>query len=301
MTADLLDLADWLRQEGCTHVAMESTGVYWKPVYNLLVEQLTVLVVNAAHIKAVPGRKTDVKDAEWIAGLLQHGLLRASFIPGQTQRELRDSTRIRTSLVDERSAAVGRAQKVSEDANIKLSGVETDIMGVWGRAILTALLEGTTDPALLAELAKGELRQRRKELERALTGQISAHHRLLLTTHLAHVDFLDETIEHLTQEIAERLRPFEEELARLDTIPGVGRQTAEVLAAEIGLNMSQFPSDRHLASWAGMAPGNNLSAGKSKWGETRKGSKYLRRALIEAAHAAARTKGTYLAAQYRRL
>jgi transposase len=300
-TAALRELADWLRAAGCTHVALESTGVYWRPVYNVLEDEFTLLVVNAAHIKAVPGRKTDVKDCEWIADLLQHGLLRASFIPDQAQRELRDLTRTRTTLIDERSAAVCRLQKVLEDANLKLAGVATDILGVSGRAILQALVDGNTDPATLADLAKGRLRRKRAALEQALDGRLRAHHRLLITTHLAHIDFLDETIAQLSQEIAERLRPVEAELERLDTIPGVGRRTAEILAAEIGVDMSRFPSAGHLASWAGMCPGNYESAGKRKGGKTRKGSKWLRRALTEAAQAAARNTHCYLAARYRRL
>jgi transposase len=304
MTEDLLQLADWLAQAGCTHAAMESTGVFWKPVYNVLEGQCALLVVNAAHMRAVPGRKTDLKDAEWIADLLQHGLLRASFIPDRPQRELRDLTRTRTTLVDERSAAVNRLQKVLEDANIKLAGVATDVAGVSGRAILAALLVGETDPVALAELAKGRLRAKRADLERALSGRITAHHRLLLTTHLAHIDFLDEEIARLSTAIAERLRPLEDELARLDTIPGVDRQTAEVLLAEIGAEMERFPTAGHLASWAGMCPGNHESAGKRTSGKTRKGSKWLRRALTEAAHGAARTKQpgrSALAGDYRRL
>ncbi len=278
--------------------------MFWKPVYNLLEGQLTILVVNAAHIKAVPGRKTDVRDAEWLAELLQHGLLRASFIPDRPQRELRDLTRTRTSLTDERAAAINRLQKVLEDANIKLAGVATDVVGVSGRAILAALLDGTTDPATLAELAKGRLRKKRDALARALSGRVSDHHRLLLTTHLAHIDFLDEEIARLSAEIGERLCPFEAELARLDTIPGVDRHTAEVLVAEIGVDMGRFPTAGHLASWAGMCPGNHESGGKRKGGKTRKGSKWLRRALTEAAHGAARTKRTgrtALARQYRGL
>ena len=234
MTDDLLALADWLRAAGCTQVAMESTGVYWQPVYNLLEGHCAVLVVNAQHIKAVPGRKTDLKDAAWIADLLQHGLLRASFIPDRPQRELRDLTRTRTTLIDERTAAVNRVQKVLEDANIKLAGVASNVMGVSGRALLAALLDGTTDPAILAEVAQGKLRKKRDELARALSGRFSDHHRLLLTTHLAHLDFLDEEIDQLSAAIAERVRPFEEELNRLDTIPGVDRRTAEVLLAEVG-------------------------------------------------------------------
>jgi transposase len=306
MTDDLLALADWLRAAGCTHVAMESTGVYWKPVYNILEDhdQLAVLVVNAAHIKAVPGRKTDRHDAEWIADLLQHGLVRPSFIPDRPQRELRDLTRTRTALIDERSAAVNRLQKVLEDANLKVASVATDIMGVSGRAMLAAILQGTTDPATLADLAKGRLRTKRAELERALAGRVSGHHRLLLTTHLAHIDFLDEEIVRLSAEIAERLRPVADAMQRLDTIPGVDRQTAEVLVAELGTELERFPSAAHLASWAGMCPGNRESAGKRRGGRTRKGSKWLRRALIEAACGAVRTKQagrTALAGHYRRL
>jgi transposase len=304
MTDDLLALANWLTAAGCTHVAMESTGVYWKPVYNILEGQLEVMVVNAAHIKAVPGRKTDVKDAEWIADLLQYGLVRPSFIPDRPQRELRDLTRTRTALIDERSAAVNRLQKVLEDANLKVASVATDIMGVSGRAMVEAILQGTTDPVTLAELAKGRLRAKRTELERALAGRVSGHHRLLLTTHLAHVDFLDEEIVRLSAEIAERLRPVADQMQRLDTIPGVDRQTAEVLLAELGTELARFPSAAHLASWAGMCPGNHESAGKRRSGRTRKGSKWLRRTLIEAACGAVRTKQagrTALAGHYRRL
>ncbi len=304
MTDDLLTLADWLRAADCTQVAMESTGVYWKPVYNLLEGQCTVLVVNAQHIKAVPGRKTDLKDAEWIADLLQHGLLRGSFIPDRPQRALRDLTRTRTTLSDERIAVINRVQKVLEDANIKLAGVASNVVGVSGRAMLAALLTGTTDPATLAELAVGKLRKKRDVLTRALSGRFGDHHRLLLTTHLAHIDFLDEEIDQLSAAIAERLRPFEEELNRLDTIPGVDRRTAEVLLAEIGADMERFPTAGHLASWAGMCPGNHESAGKRKGGKTRKGSKWLRRALVQAAHGAARTKQegrTRLAQRYRQL
>ena len=245
-----------------------------------------------------------MNDAEWIADLLQHGLLRGSFIPDRPQRELRDLTRTRTSLIDERTGAVNRLQKVLEDANIKLAGVATDIMGVSGRAMLAALLAGTTDPATLADLAQGKPRKKRAALEGALSGRVDEHHRLLLATHLAHADFLEEEIARLSAVIAERLRPLEDELARLDTIPGVDRRTAEVLLAEIGADLDRFPTAGHLASWAGMCPGNHESAGKRKGGKTRKGSKWLRRALTEAAHGAARTKQagrTALADQYRRL
>ena len=301
MTDELDAMADWLAEAGCTHVAMESTGVYWKPIYNRLEGRFTLLVANAQHIKVMPGRKTDVKDCEWIADLLQHGLLTASFIPNQAQRELRDLTRTRTTLIDERSRTVLRLQKVLEDANIKLSGVATDIMGVSGRAMLAALVAGTTEPALLAELAKGRLRAKREQLERALTGRMNEHHRSLVGMHLSHIDFLDEQVDQLSAQIEERLRPFEAELERLETIPGIKRRTAEVLAAEIGLDMSHFPTAGHLASWAGMCPGNHESAGKRKTGKTRKGSKWLRRALTESGRAAARKKGCYPSLQYRRL
>jgi transposase len=302
VVSELQALSEWLREEGCSHVAMESTGVYWKPVYNVLADdRLRVWVINAAQIKGMPGRKTDVGDAEWIASLLQHGWVRPSFIPDQAQRELRDLTRTRTTLIDERSSSVQRLQKVLEDANLKLSSVAAGILGASGRAILEALLAGATDPTALAELAKGRLRKKREALEQALAGRMKEHHRLLVGMHLEHVDFLDEAIDRLDAAIAERLRPFEEQIARLDTIPGVGERTAQVLAAEIGLRMGQFPSAEHLASWAGMAPGNNQSGGKRKNAPTRKGSKFLRRALVEAAHAAAHKKGSYLAARYRHL
>jgi transposase len=300
-TEALLALGDWLNAAGCTHVAMESTGVYWKPVHHVLEATCEVTLVNAQHVKAVPGRKTDVADSEWLADLLRYGLLRASFVPPRAQRELRDLTRTRTTLVDERSAAVKRLQAVLEDANLKLAAVATDIMGASGRAILAALLEGTTDPATLAELAKGRLRRKRDQLEQALRGRLTDHHRLLLALHLGHIDFLDEQIEHLSQEIARRLEPVADQLARLDVIPGVGQRTTEVLAAEVGLDMSRFPSAAHLASWAGMCPGSYESAGKRKGGKTRKGSRWLRRALVECAYVVARMKHTALAARFRRL
>jgi transposase len=301
MTADLLALSDWLAAAGCTHVAMEATGAYWKPIYNLLEDRFAVLVVNAAHIKAVPGRKTDVRDAEWIADLLRHGLLRASFIPDRPQRELRELTRYRTTLVHERANEVNRLQKVLEGANIKLASVATDILGKSGRDILEALVAGTTDAAALAQLARGRLREKIPQLEQALAGQFSAHQRFLIAQQLAHIDFLDASLERLSAEIGDRLRPFEPEQQRLQTIPGVGRRTTEVLLAEVGADLSRFPSARHLASWAGLCPGNDESAGKRRSGRTRKGSPWLRTALVEAAQAAARTKDTYLATQYRRL
>jgi transposase len=280
---------------------MESTGVYWKPVYNLLEGAFELLVVNARHIKAVPGRKTDVKDCEWIADLLRHGLLRASFIPARAQRELRELTRYRTSLVQERTAAVNRVQKTLEGANIKLATVATDITGKSGRAILADLVAGVTAAPVLAHHAKGRLREKIPQLERALVGSVGAHQRFLLAQQLAHLDFLEESIATVSAEIAERLRPHAELIARLDTIPGVGVPLAEALVGEIGTDMTRFPTAKHLASWAGMSPGNNESAGKRRSGRTRKGSPWLRALLVQAAHAAARTKNTYLAAQYRRL
>lgn len=301
MSADLLALSDWLAAAGCTHVAMEATGAYWKPIYNLLEDHFAVLVVNAAHIKAVPGRKTDVRDAEWIADLLRHGLLRPSFIPDRPQRELRELTRYRTTLIHERANEVNRLQKVLEGANIKLASVATDILGKSGRDILVALVGGTTDATALAQLARGRLREKIPQLEQALAGQFGPHHRFLIAQQLAHIDFLDVSLQRVSAEIGARLRPFEGELERLQTIPGVGRRTTEVLLAEIGADLSRFPSARHLASWAGLCPGNDESAGKRRSGRTRKGSPWLRTALVEAAQAAARTKDTYLATQYRRL
>jgi transposase len=300
-TNALLALADWLHTAGCTHVAMESTGSYWKPVYNILEGGCTLLLVNAQHIKKVPGRKTDVSDSEWLADLLQHGLLQPSFVPDRAQRELRDLTRTRTTLIDERAAVVNRLQAVLEDANIKIAGVATDIMGASGRDMLAALLEGTATAAEMANLARGRMRSKRAVLEEALQGRLSDHHRLLLLLHLEHADYLEEQIARLSAEIAARLRPYEEEIATLDTIPGIGRHLAEVIIAEIGTDMGRFPSAAHLASWAGMCPGNYESAGKRRKGTTRRGNKAVRRALTEAAQAAARNKKTYLAAQWRRL
>ncbi len=301
MLADLLALRDWLTAAGCTHVAMESTGVYWKPIYNVLDGSVEVLVVNAQHLKAVPGRKTDVHDAEWIADLLQHGLLRASYIPSRAQRELRELTRTRTRLIQQRSQTINRLQKVLEDSNIKLGSVVSNIMGMSAQAMLKALLEGQTDPHLLAELAQGRLRAKREQLEQALVGSFQPHHRFLIQEHLTHIDYLDEAIARLSQEIAAQLRPFESLLGLLDTIVGINRRLAEVLLAEIGTDVKRFPTAKHLASWAGMCPGNDQSAGKRLSGRTRKGNRWLRTALMEAAHAAAHSKNTYLSAQYHRL
>lgn len=301
MTKDLLALSDWLREHGVTHVAMESTGVYWKPIYNLLEGHFTLLVVNAQHIKAVPGRKTDVKDAEWIADLLRHGLVRGSFIPDRPQRELRELTRYRRSLIQQRAQVVNRIQKVLEGANIKLGSVVSSVAGMSGRAMLEAMVEGVEDPQLLAEMAKGRLRKKTQSLEEALQGQIGPHQRMLLSSQLRHLDFLDMEITRLDEEVANRLRPFEEVLKRIDEIPGVGRRAAEDLLAEIGMDMFPFPTAAHLASWARVCPGNHRSAGKRKSGSTGHGNSWLRPILVQAAQAASHTKDTYLAAQYHRL
>lgn len=301
MTADLLALADWLSDMGCTHVAMESTGVYWRPIYNLMEGLFELLLVNAQHIKAVPGRKTDVKDADWIAELLRHGLLRGSFVPSRPQRQLRELTRHRTTLVQERARTINRMQNVLEDANIKLASVVTDIRGVSARSMLEALIAGERDLSVMAELARGRMRSKRTELEEALRGHFLPHHSFLLTEHLSHLDYLDEAIDRVSQAIEEHLADEQEAIALLDTIPGVSQRTAEILIAEIGTDMSRFPSAKHLASWAGMCPGHHESAGKRLSGKTRKGSRWLRQVLVEIAQVAAKTKDTYLAAQYRRI
>ena len=294
-------LAAWLAEGGCTHVAMESTGVYWHPVWDALEGRFELLLVNARHVKAVPGRKTDVQDSEWLADLLRHGLLRGSAVPDRARRELRELTRYRTSLVGERAAAVNRLQKTLEGAGIKLASVASDVTGVSARAMLAALVGGADDPRALADLARGRLRAKLPQLERALAGRFGAHHRFLVAEILGHVDELDERVARLDAEIRERQRPCEATVARLDAIPGVGRRAAEIILAELGPDLAHVPSARHCASWAGLCPGHHESAGKRLSGRTRKGNRHLRAILIECALAAARRSGSYLAAQYRRL
>lgn len=332
MTADLLTLSDWLTSKQITHVAVESTGEFWKPIYNLLEGHFEILVVNAKHVKNVPGRKTDVKDAEWLADLLRHGLVRGSFIPPQPQRDLRDLTRQRTNLVQDRATVVNRLHKVLEWANIKLTSVATNVTGVSARAMLEAILQGQVDPQALAELAQGRLRSKLPELERALAGRVREHHRFLIANHLAQIDFLDEQIAVFDAEIVKHVeqagsppndpsqgQPPESEanqaptangdqsldwataVALLDTIPGVGQRLAEQLLAEIGPDMSRFPTEAHIASWAKLSPGNNESAGKRYSGRTGHGNRWLRTSLVQAAHSAIKVKNTYLRSFYHRL
>ena len=301
MTSSLLMLSDWLAIHSITHVAMESTGEFWKPIYNILEASFELLLVNAQHMKAVPGRKTDVKDSEWIADLLRHGLLKASFIPPKGQRELRELTRFRSTFIRERATLINRLQKALESANIKLASVVTNIEGVSGKAILNAIIEGRMSPEAMSALAKGRLRNKREALEQALVGRVQDHHRFILQELLCQIDSLDETIERFDIEIETYCRPFEAAIERLDTIPGVARETAEVIVSEIGVDMTRFPTANHLASWAGVAPGNHESAGKRLSGRTTKGNQALATALTQAAWAASHTKSTYLSAQYHRL
>jgi transposase len=298
---ELLTLRDWLEAHRVTDVALESTGVYWKPVFYVLEEAVQCLLVNPQHVQKVPGRKTDVQDCVWLAQLLEHGLLRGSFVPPPPQRELRDLTRYRKVLIQERTREANRLHKVLEDAGIKLATVATDILGVSGRAMLQALLSGTTDPTVLADLARGTLRKKLPALRQALAGRFRPHHGFMVSQHLAHLDYLDEAIDTLSGRIEEAVAPFAADLTRLDSIPGVGRRTAEVLLAEVGVDMSRFPTAAHLASWAGLCPGHNESAGKHKSGRVRPGNRWLRMSLIEAASMAARTRHTAFAARYHRI
>ena len=302
MTADLLALSDWLAGLGIEQIALESTGVYWKPVFNLLEgEGRTIVLVNPQHLKAVPGRKTDVHDSEWLADLLRHGLVKPSFIPPAPIRELRELTRYRKTLVRERGQETQRLQKLLESANIKLSAVASDVLGASGRDMLAALLGGEEDPAVLAELARGKLRAKLPALRQALEGRVRPYHRVLLGELLAHIAYLDEAVARLHDEIERHLAPFAAAVALLQTIPGVSATAAAAIIAEIGVDASRFPSAKHLASWAGVCPGNRQSGGKRLSGKPTKGNVWLRAVLGEVAWAAARTRGTYLRAQFERL
>lgn len=301
MTADLWALRDWLAVHRVPDVAMESTGGYGKPIYYVLEEAFTCLLVNAAHMRNVPGRKTDVQDCVWIAQLLEHGLLRGSFVPPVPIREVRDLPRYRKGLIQERVRETQRLQKVLEDAGGKLASVATDILGGSGRAMLEALVHGTTDPDTLAELAKGRLRAKLPALRAALAGRFRAHHAFLVGQQLTHLDYLEDAIDALSVRIEEVLRPFAARVQPLDAIPGVHQRAIEGIVAEIGVDMAPFPSDRHCTSWAGICPGHHESAGKRTSGKTRKGNRWLRAALIEAALGAIRVKDSRLAARYRRI
>jgi len=306
MTDDLLRLLDWLTQQGCTHVAIESTGVYWKPVFNILEGAMEVILTNARDAKGYKARKTDVIDAEWLADLLRHGLLKASFIPPLAIRELRELTRYRESLIRERTALANRIQKLVESANIKLAQVASDALGVSGKLMLRALASGETDAKKMSELARRSMKRKQPELQRALQGRLTQAQRWVLTELLEQYDRIELAISRveakIRQEVEASADPFVAEAVKLlDTIPGVAETVAQIIVSEIGANMQQFPSARHLASWAGMCPGNNESAGKRKTGKTSKGSRYLRAALVQAAWVASHQKGTYLAAQYQRL
>lgn len=301
MTADILGLRDWLQAHGVTQVAMESTGVYWRPIYHVLEEDFTLLLINMQHLKHVPGRKTDVRDSEWLAQLLECGLLRSSLVPPAPIRELRELTRYRKHQIAERTQEINRVHRLLQDTGLKLTTVMSDVMGVSGRAMLQAIIAGTTDPQVLADLARGRLRAKLPLLRQALAGRVRPHHALLLAHMLSKVEFLEDLIAQLTEAIDERLAPFAAPLARLDTIPGVDRRTATTILVETGGDMNRFPTAGHLTSWATVCPGQNESAGKRRSGRTRHGNRYLKTALIEAALAAHRARGTALQARYLRI
>lgn len=300
-TEELQRLAEWLRELGVTHAAMESTGVYWKPVFNILECACELILVNARHIKQVPGRKTDKADCAWIASLLQHGLLEASFIPPVEIRQLRDLCRMRSTLVRERVQVGNRLRKVLEDANIKLDSVATDVFGVSGRAMIHALIAGEKDPAKLADLAQRKLRAKIPELTAALEGRITAHHRFLLSELMDTLEFLDKKVQRLEQQIEKHMPSFQQAAVRLATVPGIDRTAACALIAEIGVDMTRFASSRHLASWAGMCPGNNESAGRSRSGKSHRGNRWIKGLLTQIAWAASRTKNTYASSFFRRI
>lgn len=300
MTNEILELKEWLKASRCTQIAMESTGVYWKPIYHLLEDSFEIVLVNAQHMKNVPGRKTDVKDAEWIADLLQHGLLKASFIPGKEQQAVRDLTRTRMRLLQERTRLINRIHKILEDANLKLASVVSDIMGVTGKAILMALLAGQEDAESLSHLARGSLIKKEEQLQAALQGKLTAHHRMQLEELLQLITTLDHAIARFDREIAERLRWLDPLIERIDAVTGLSRRSIEVLLGELGWDMKHFPDAAHAASWIGICPGNHETAGKEKSGRARKGNRWAKSVLVQAAHAAAHTQ-TYLGEQYRRI
>ena len=301
MTRNLLELADWLKAHKITHVAMEATGVYWRPVWAVLEGQFELLLVNPHHVHALPGRKTDAKDCEWLADLLQHGLLRSSFVPPTDIQDLRDLTRYRVELTQAQARVANRIQKVLEQANIKLSSVASDTLGVSGQRMIEAIINGEDNPEHLADLAKRRLRLRIPDLQLALSGKVRDHHRFLLKQHLSEWKALSERITRVEQEIDRHIVPFEQAVTRWKTIPGIDHVTACSLVAELGVNMDQFPSAQHLASWAGICPGHNESGGKRMSGTMRDGNRWLRRTLCQAAWAASRKKNSYLSSQFKRL
>lgn len=301
-TRQLLSLGDFLAAQGVRAVAMEATGVYWKPVWNLLEDRFAVMLVNAAHVKKVPGRKTDVTDAQWIAQLLAHGLLSASFVPDRPQRELRELTRQRTQLVADRARVINRVQKVLEDANVKLASVASDVMGKSGRAMLAALVAGGSSPERVADLAVGHLRKKLPQLREALTGHVTDHHRFMLRALLGQVDALDALVESFDARVEEVMSPLAREaVTALDAVPGLDRRAAQIVVAEVGTDMGRFPSASHLASWAGLCPGNHESAGKRKHGRTRQANRWLKQALVQAAYGASRKRDSYFKSQYHRI
>jgi transposase len=301
-TQELMALSDWLSAEGCTHIAMEATGVYWKPVWHILSDgEFELVLANAAHVRNVPGRKTDVNDAMWLADLLAHGLIRASFVPGEATQQMRDLLRTRKQFVRERSSHVLRIQKTLEDANIKLDSVITDIVGLSGRRMIEGLIAGQTDPQALAALAHGRIHASKEELESALRGRVKAHHRFMLRLHMNHLQAVDAAIACIDQEVSAQLEPFRVAVEMLTTIPGISNLAAEVMVSEIGIDMSRFKTEGHLISWAGLCPRNDESAGKRRSNRMKKGAPWLKTALIQCAWAATRTKGTYLQAQYLRI
>jgi transposase len=300
-TQGLLSLSDWLTEAGCTHAAMESTGVYWKPVWHVLEGSLELLLANAMHIRNMPGRKTDVNDAMWIADLLAHGLIRGSFVPPTPIQELRDLTRTRKQLVREVAQHTLRIQKTLEDANVKITGVITDVLGVSGRAVLDAIVAGESDPERLVDLTRGRLKASRSDLVEALRGRIREHHRFMLKLHLGQVDALNQAVREVEARVGTTLKPFHDKAVLLITIPGVSETTARVIVSEIGADMSRFPTPGHLLSWAGLVPQNDESAGKRRNTRIRKGDPWLKATLVQAAWASIRVRGSYLGAQFRRL